>query len=64
MLIVAIGHYDVFTCSCTAKPEEVDHTKVDQVLQCVMRKQKLAAENIDELLVIRDDNVIAHYELG
>jgi hypothetical protein len=65
MLIIAIGHgnsTDPYTCSCNAKSGEIDPTDMFSVLNCILQKQMLnSKENVDELLVIHDDDVIAHY---
>jgi hypothetical protein len=65
MLIIAIGHgnlTDEYSCSCEAKRGEVDPTDVDAVAACIVSKQMLDSRNqIDELLVVENDDVIAHY---
>lgn len=65
MLIIAIGHGDTtdpYSCSCDAKRGEVDPDDMESVLACMMQKQMLTSrESVDELLVIEQDDVIAHY---
>lgn len=65
MLIIAIGHghmTDEYSCSCEAKRGEVDPDDVDAVAACIISKQLLdSKEHIDELLVVENDDVIAHY---
>ncbi len=65
MLIIAIGHgsvTDEYSCSCDAKRGEVDPDDVESVAKCIISKQMLdSKEQIDELLVVEQDEVIAHY---
>jgi len=64
MLIIAIGHgasSDPYSCSCDAKPGEIDPTDMKSVLDCMLQKQMLGTDDIDELLVVDNDVVIAHY---
>ena len=65
MLIIAIGHgnmTDEYSCSCDAKRGECDPDDVESVAACIIGKQMLdSKEHIDELLVVENDDVIAHY---
>lgn len=65
MLIIAIGHghrSDAYSCSCDAKRGEADPEYMDSVLACIMQKQmSLSKDDIDELIVVEADEVVAHY---
>lgn len=70
MLIIAIGHgtpvageytSDPYSCSCDAKRGEADPEYMDSVLKCIMQKQMLTKDSIDELIVVENDEVTAHY---
>jgi hypothetical protein len=64
MLIIAIGHgetTDPYSCSCDAKRGEADPEYMDSVLACIMQKQMLTKEGIDELIVVENDEVVARY---
>jgi hypothetical protein len=64
MLIIAVGHghiADAFSCSCDAKRGEADPEYMDSVLACIMQKQMLTKNSIDELIVVENDEVVAHY---
>lgn len=64
MLIIAIGYgsnTDPYSCSCDAIRTEVNPHDMDSVLKCMMTKQSLLKQWIDELLVVENDMVIASY---
>lgn len=62
MLIIAIGHGSTSDeYSCSAIDDTSDPKDMQQVLASICAKQNLHKENIDELICVKNDEVIAHY---
>ena len=66
MLIIAIGHgtnTDSYTCSCSAKNSEVDADSLKSVMKYLGKKHPCCnnKKNVDELIVVKDEDVVAHY---
>ena len=62
MLIIAIGHgstSDEYTCSTDSST--INPKSVPEVLEAICKAQDLPESSVDELLVIQNDDVIAHY---
>lgn len=64
MLIIAIGfgaNSDPYSCSCFVWNDKVNPHDMDSVLKYIVQKQALTRDTIDELIVVENDEIVAHY---
>lgn len=62
MLIIAIGHSNQFSCSCTAKAKEVKADNMESVRSYICKAQNLSEPSlIEELLVVKNDAVVSSW---